>query len=139
MCIRDRDNNKPIKTKRYFKVVIWNKGNSNFNSESDKFFAIKTEILNQDGDLVILSEAEFNPIDEEHIRGEFSNYDIYFKVTPGAIKARIVVLVKKDTINITRILALNKMKQLVCGLRSKLKTKILYWQHGTGNGTIQLL
>ena len=51
----NRDNKKPVKTKRCFKVVIWNKGNSNFNSESDKFLAIKTEILNQDGDLVILS------------------------------------------------------------------------------------
>ena len=61
---------KPVKTKRYFKVVTWNKGNSNFNSESDKFLAIKTEILNQNGDLFIISEAEFNPIDEDHIKGE---------------------------------------------------------------------
>ena len=99
----NRDNKKPVKTKRYFKVVISNKGNSNFNSESEKFLAIKTEIFNQNGDLVILSEAEFNPVDEEHIKGEFPNYDIHFKITNGAIKARIVVLVKKDTINITRL------------------------------------
>ena len=26
---------KPIKTKRYFKIVTWNKGNSNFNSENE--------------------------------------------------------------------------------------------------------
>ena len=54
----NQDHKKPVKMKRYFKIVIWNKGNSNFNSESDKFLAIKTEILNQNGDLVILSEAE---------------------------------------------------------------------------------
>ena len=94
---------KPVKTKRYFKVVTWNKGNSNFNSESDKFLAIKTEILNQNGDLVIISEAEFNPIDEDHIKGEFPNYDPHFKIMTGAIKARIMVLVKKNTINITRL------------------------------------
>ena len=69
----NREYKKPVKTKRYFKVVTWNKGNSNFNSESDKFLAIKTEILNQNGDLVIISEAEFNPIDEGHIKGEFPN------------------------------------------------------------------
>ena len=99
---------KPVKTKRYFKVVTWNKGNSNFNSESDKFLAIKTEMLNQNGDLVIISEAEFNPIDENHIRGEFPNYEPHFKLMNGAIKARIMVLVKKDTINITR---LNQIEQ----------------------------
>ena len=94
---------KPVKTKRHFKVVVWNKGNYNFNSDSDKFLAIKTEILNQNGDLIILSEAEFNPSDEDHIKGEFPNYDIFYKLIPGAIKARILVLVKKDTINITRL------------------------------------
>ena len=94
---------KPVKTKRYFDVVVWNKGNSNLYSDSDKFLAIKTEILNQNGDLIILSEAEFNPSDKDHIKGEFPNYDIFYKLIPGAIKARILVLVKKDTINITRL------------------------------------
>ena len=37
----NREYKKPVKNKRYFKVVTWNKGNSNFNSESDKFLAIK--------------------------------------------------------------------------------------------------
>ena len=37
----NREYKKPVKTKRYFKVVTWNKGNSNFNSENDKFLAIK--------------------------------------------------------------------------------------------------
>ena len=98
----NREYKKPVKTKRYFKVVIWNKGNSNFNSDSDIFLAIKTEILHPNGDLVILSEAEFNPSDED-VKGEFPNYEIFFKIIPGAIKARILVLVKKDTINITRL------------------------------------
>ena len=59
--------------------------------------------MNQNGDLVIISEAEFNPIDENHIRGEFPNYEPHFKLINGVIKARIMVLVKKDTINITRL------------------------------------
>ena len=53
----NREYKMPVKTKRYFKVVTWNKGNSNCNSESDKFLAIKTEILNQNGDLVIILEV----------------------------------------------------------------------------------
>ena len=43
----NREYKKPVKRKRYFKVVTWNKGNSNLNFDSDKFLAIKTEILNQ--------------------------------------------------------------------------------------------
>ena len=69
----NREYKKPIKTKRYFKVVTWNKGNSHFNSNSENFLAIKTELLHQNGDLIILSEAEFNPLDENHIKGEFPN------------------------------------------------------------------
>ena len=65
--------------------------------------AINTEILNQIGDIIIISEAEFDPIDEDHIKGEFPNYDLYYKIINGAIKARILVLVKKDTVNITRL------------------------------------
>ena len=77
IIIHNREYKKPIKTKRYFRVVVWNKGNSNFNSDSDKFLAIKTEIL---------SEAEFNPSDKDHINGEFPNYDIFFKLIPVQLK-----------------------------------------------------
>ena len=59
--------------------------------------------MNQDGDLVIISEAEFNPIDEEHIKGEFPNYELHYKIIPGAVNSRIMVLVKENTINITRL------------------------------------
>ena len=48
---------KPVKTKRHFKFVTWNKSNSHFNSESKRFLPIQTEILNQNGDIVVLSEA----------------------------------------------------------------------------------
>ena len=50
-----------------------------------------------------MSEAEFNPRDESDILGQFPNYDIHFKVTKGASKAGVMMLVKKDTVNITRI------------------------------------
>ena len=59
---------KPVKTKKHFKFVMWNKGNSHFTSDSDRFFPIKREILNQNGDTVVLSKAEFNPINEDHIK-----------------------------------------------------------------------
>ena len=89
--------------KRCFKFVTWNKGDSHFRSDSEKFLPIKTEILNQDGDIMVLYEAEFNPADKEDIQGEFPIYDVHFKLIPGAIKARVMMLVKKDTINITRL------------------------------------
>ena len=65
----------PVKTKKHFKFVMWNQGNSHFSSDSERFLPIKTEILNQNGDIVALFEAEFNCIDEDHIKGEFPNYD----------------------------------------------------------------
>ena len=99
---------KPVKQKRHFKFVTWNKGNSHLNSESEIFLSIQTEILNQNGDIVVLSEAEFNPKDKDHIKGEFPNYDHHYKLIPGATKARIMMMVKKDTINITRI---NKIEE----------------------------
>ena len=64
--------------------------------------------MHQNGDLVALSEAEFNPLDVNHIKGEFPNYEFFFKVIPGAIKARTMVLVKKDTINNTRLINIEK-------------------------------
>ena len=59
--------------------------------------------MNKDGDIVVLSEAEFNPKDKDNILGEFPNYDIHFKLIPRAIKARVMMMVKKDTVNITRL------------------------------------
>ena len=86
---------KPVKPKKHFKFVTWNKGNSHFNSDSERFLPIKTEILNQIGAIVVLSEAEFNPIDEDHIKGEFPNYDHYSKIIPGVMKARIMMMGKR--------------------------------------------
>ena len=54
---------KPVKMKKHFTFVTLNKGKSHFNSDSKRFLPIKTEIMNQNGDIVLLSEAEFNPID----------------------------------------------------------------------------
>ena len=119
----NREYKKPVKTKRYFKIVIWNKGNSNLTSDSDKFLAISTEILHQNGDLVILSEAEFNPSDEDHIKGEFPNYEIFFKLIPGAIKARILVLIKKDTINITRLTQIEQAETACMWFKIKTEDK----------------
>ena len=109
---------------------------SNFNSDSEKFLAIKTEILNQNGDLIILSEAEFNPSDKNHIKGEFPNYDIFFKIIPGAIKAGILVLVKKDTINITRLTQIEQAETACMWFKIKTEEKTFtlaawyrQWEH----------
>ena len=126
------------KTKRYFKVVTWNKGNSHFNSNSDRFLAIKTELLHQNGNLVILSEAEFNPLDENHIKGEFPNYDLFFKVIPGAIKAKIRVMVKKDTVNIMRLLNIEEDKTACMCFKIKQKTNLSLQPHGKGNRSTQI-
>ena len=65
--------NKPVKIKRHFKIVTWNKGSSNFRSDNEKFLPIKTEIENKTDEILILSEAEFHPKDEADILGQFPN------------------------------------------------------------------
>ena len=59
-----------------------------------KFLPTKTNITSNDSDLMILSKAEFNPKDEADILGQFPNYDIHYE-------ARVMMKVKKDTVNIT--------------------------------------
>ena len=41
--------------------------------------------------------------DATDILGQFPNHDIHYKITPGAIKARIMTMVKKVTVNISRL------------------------------------
>ena len=59
--------------------------------------------MNKDGDIVVLSKAEFNPKYNDNILWEFPNYNIHYKRIPGAIKARVMMMAKKDTVNITRL------------------------------------
>ena len=61
---------------------------------------------------------------EEHIKGELPNYEFYFKIIPGAIKARIMVMVKKDTINITRLLQIEQAETacMWCKIKTEGKT-----------------
>ena len=63
---------------------------------------IKTVILNRDADLMILSEAEYNPVNEGDILGQFPNYQIHHKVIHESVRARFILLVEEDTINIIR-------------------------------------
>ena len=58
---------KQTKPNKFFKVVTWNKGNSYFRSENEKFFPIKTAIEDQSGEIIVLPEAEFSPKNEPDI------------------------------------------------------------------------
>ena len=72
------------------------------------------------------NEAEFNPINEDHIKGEFPNYDDYFKVIPRAIKARNMMMVKKDTINIARLTKIEEPASACMWFKIKTEGVLLY-------------
>ena len=94
---------KQTKPKKFFKVVTWNKGNYHFRSDNEKFLPVKTAIEDQSGDIIVFTEAKFSPKDESDILGQFQDYEIHFKIIPGAINACIMMMVKKNTVNITRL------------------------------------
>ena len=77
---------KQTKPKKVFMVVMWNKGNSHFKSDNEKFLPIKTAIEDHSGNIIVLPEAKFTQKDETDILGQFSDYENHYKVIPGAIK-----------------------------------------------------
>ena len=82
---------------------MWNKGSSHFKPDNDKFLPIQTEIEYQTGHIILLSEAEFTPKDKTDIFGQFPNYEIHYKGIPGAKKECVMIMVQKNTVNITRL------------------------------------
>ena len=94
-------NRKEQKVKKYIKILLWNKGNSDIDTHEN---AIKMHVKEEDPTVFIMSESNVKMTD--NLDAMFPEYDNISKFEDNHERARVLILVKKNAVIYERVKSL---------------------------------